>query len=281
MRGPVSESNEPGISAVLVIRNEGRLLSRCLSSLAGAVQEIIVLHDGECQDDSLTIAASFGAKTIVGEYRGAMEFHFPRILEIAENDWILRIDADEFLSPGLKAALPGLVRDQGPAAYSFYWPLFDGIRTLSSSWPRKTALFLKSRLSFLGVPHFSLRLSGPIKKTGLVLGHQPEYDNLSAATFRSKQSAWAKLQAETYLEPFSKIAKFGWPGTSWPAFIRWRIKYPLLLLPAEFLVTFSRNILSGAYRAGWLGLKAGYRAASYRAMVNYYIFQAKKKCFRS
>ncbi len=274
------ENDQPSISAILIVRNEAKLLPRCLSSLAGVVQEIIVVHDGPCQDGSLEIAALGGARVVEAEYYGAMEFHFPMALALAVNDWILRIDADEFLSPELKKELPRLIVEpvsgkKIKAGFSFLWPLFDGQKIVSSHWPSKVALFRKSCLSFLGVPHFSLNLAGPIEKTALILNHQPDYDNLSQQIFRKKQLAWAELQAATYLKPFSEIAKFNYSAPGWPLAVRWRLRCPLALLPADFSVTFLKNIFSSAYRAGWAGLKASCRAASYRTAIDYYIFKLK------
>jgi len=269
------ENNSVKISALLVVYNEEALIERCLKSLSGAVAEIILLHDGVCQDKTLAIAEKFGATVIEAEHRGALEFHFPRLLALAKNDWVLRIDADEFLTPELKDELPRLAADPTVAGYSFLWPLFDGRKIISNTWPRKLALFRKSRAAFLSIPHFIPRLSGTIKKSSLILNHQPAYNNFSRANFRKKYLVWAKLQAAAYLQPFNEVGKFNYQASDWPGTVRWRRSWPLLLLPAEFLITFWKNIFSGAYRAGWLGIRVSLQFASYRVAVNYYLFKLK------
>lgn len=47
---------EHSISACLVVRNEEAVIERCLESLAGVVDEIVLVHDGECEDRTLEIA---------------------------------------------------------------------------------------------------------------------------------------------------------------------------------------------------------------------------------
>ena len=41
------------ISACLVVHNEEKLIGRCLESIKNLVDEIIVVHDGPCQDKTL------------------------------------------------------------------------------------------------------------------------------------------------------------------------------------------------------------------------------------
>ena len=90
------------ISACLVVFNEEKLIERCLESLKGAVDEIIIIHDGDCQDNTLKIAATYGAKIYEKPHIGFAEEYRPFAYEQTKNNWILQIDADEFLSDGLK-----------------------------------------------------------------------------------------------------------------------------------------------------------------------------------
>ncbi len=62
--------SHPTISACLVIHNERVLLRRCLESIKHVVSEIIVVHDGECSDDSLKMAKEYGAKIFQRQFIG-------------------------------------------------------------------------------------------------------------------------------------------------------------------------------------------------------------------
>lgn len=82
------------ISAVLIVKNEERHLERCLASLKGKVDEIVVVDTGSA-DGTVAIAESFGAK--IGRFDWCDDFAAARnaSLELASGDWALWIDADE------------------------------------------------------------------------------------------------------------------------------------------------------------------------------------------
>src|SRR3989344_7015472 len=105
------------ISACLVIYNEGKVLRRCLESLEDVVEEIIIVHDGECKDKSLKIAREFGAKVYIREHIGEAEYHRPFAFNQAKGDWILHIDADEFLSKRTRQEISKLIKSKECDAY--------------------------------------------------------------------------------------------------------------------------------------------------------------------
>jgi hypothetical protein len=137
-------------------------------------------------------------------------------------------------------------------------------------------LFRKDRISFLAILHYIVEVKGLIRKTNFKLNHQPDYNNFSRESFFKKQLSWARLHAEYYLKDFSEIEKYNWQGNEWPKKILLRRKYPLLLIPLEFLVTVFKNLFSGAYRAGVFGIGVSFRTGVYRILVNYYIYKLKK-----
>jgi len=91
---------EEGISAVLIVKNEQKLLGRCLKSLVG-FDEVVVLDTGST-DKTVQVAREHGAKVSVSE--PIAPFHFAearnRASALASNDWTLPIDADEVMRPG-------------------------------------------------------------------------------------------------------------------------------------------------------------------------------------
>lgn len=88
-----------GLTACLIVKNEEAHLDRCLSSLQGIVDEIVVVDTGST-DGTLAIAERHGAK--IGHY--AWNHHFADArnasLELASQPWILWIDADEVWAKG-------------------------------------------------------------------------------------------------------------------------------------------------------------------------------------
>src|SRR3989338_10954950 len=143
------------ISACMVVYNEEKNIRRCLESIKDVVDEIIVVHDGECKDKTLEICREYEAKVFIRPHHGAMEFHVPFCFKQVRGDWILRIDADEFLSDELKENITNLIRKENIIAYEFLWPLWDKQKKLTKNWPHKLCLFRKENVSFLGIVHFT------------------------------------------------------------------------------------------------------------------------------
>src|SRR5262245_33423434 len=101
------------VSACVVVRNEAAVIGRCLESLTQVVDEIVLVHDGPCQDDTLAIAAKARCRVFVAPAYGHCEHHLPFAYEHARGDWLLTIDADEFLSQGLRHGLRALTAHAG------------------------------------------------------------------------------------------------------------------------------------------------------------------------
>ena len=94
------------ISACIVCRNEGDRLDDCLASLAWA-GEILVL-DLESTDDSAEVARRRGARVIPHPPVPVVELVRNEIASHAQGDWILVLDPDERVSPGLATELQAL-----------------------------------------------------------------------------------------------------------------------------------------------------------------------------
>ncbi|MGL4715329.1 MAG: glycosyltransferase family 2 protein, partial [Aeromonas sp.] len=94
---------KPTLAAVLIVKNEADNLRKCLASLDGLVDEIVILDSGS-QDETPAIAAQFGARFFVnkewpgfGKQRRLAQSH-------VQSEWVLWLDADERLTPELKTA---------------------------------------------------------------------------------------------------------------------------------------------------------------------------------
>lgn len=264
------------ISACLVVYNEEKNIKTCLESIKDVVNEIIVVHDGECQDNTLAICREYTDKVYVRDHIGQAEPHRPFSFAQTRGSWILQIDADEFLSEELKKEIVNLVEDSNVDAYEFLWPLWDSRKYITKKWPYKRCLFRKENLSFLGVPHFVACINGEIKKSNFILGHRPIYNNFTWQAFKTKYLKWAKIQAGFYLRDFKDISKFNWDYNGWSLKIKLRVKFPVILIPMDFLTVFLSSFLSGGYKEGVIGLKVALMQGAYRVIVNYYIFRTKQ-----
>jgi glycosyltransferase involved in cell wall biosynthesis len=264
------------ISAILVVKDEAALIERCLKSLQGLVQEIIVVHDGPCSDTSLDIARAYGAKILIGKFWGYMEPHLVPAYEQASGEWLLRIDADEFLSDDLRRALPSLVSDSKIAAYEFNWPLFDGKKYLTKSWPEKICLFRKDKISFVALPDAPTEVAGLIKRVDYTLEHRPLKDNYAFGVFKTRWLRLARMRAELYAADFSIFPKFNSKSDDWTLRFRLRRRFPLLVLPFDCLIVFLRIVASG-WHEGLIVIRVALMTTALRAAIDWMMFKQKIK----
>ncbi|MGV3614796.1 MAG: glycosyltransferase family 2 protein [Fimbriimonas sp.] len=114
------------VSACLIVKNEERTLERCLASLAGAVDEIVVVDTGST-DGTVGIARKFGAKLLDFVWKDDFSAARNAALENATGDWILSIDADEWLAhDAARHFVRSEIQGAGNVAFVPYVRLADG-----------------------------------------------------------------------------------------------------------------------------------------------------------
>ncbi|SKA24147.1 glycosyltransferase family 2 protein [Pantoea eucalypti] len=91
------------LSVVMIAKNEAELLPDCLASVSWA-DEIIVLDSGS-RDDTVNIATRAGAQVYHSDNWQGYGIQRQRAQGYATGDMILMIDADERVSPELRAAI--------------------------------------------------------------------------------------------------------------------------------------------------------------------------------
>lgn len=104
------------LSAVIITLNEAANISRCLTTLQGVADEVIVL-DSFSTDNTVAIATDMGARVFQQKFEGYGKQKADAIA-LASHDWILSIDADEALSPALQDSLRTLKKQPKAEAYT-------------------------------------------------------------------------------------------------------------------------------------------------------------------
>jgi glycosyl transferase family 2 len=182
----------PAFSAILITCNEERDLPQTLASLAGLADEIVVVDSGST-DRTCELARQAGAKVVSREFNGfGQQKNFAA--EQASHDWVFSLDADEAVSPELRASLLAWKRSEPQCVayevgrktnYIGKWIRYSG-------WYPEyhLRLYRRDRAQFAGALHESLRADGP---TGRLDGDLLHY------TVRSLPEHYAKLEAFTTL----------------------------------------------------------------------------------
>lgn len=87
------------LSVIIITKNEAKPIRRCLESVAWA-DEIIVLDSGST-DNTVEICREYTEKVFSTDWPG-FGLQKQRALEQSRGEWVLSLDADEWLSPALQ-----------------------------------------------------------------------------------------------------------------------------------------------------------------------------------
>jgi glycosyltransferase involved in cell wall biosynthesis len=239
------------LSAVVLARDEERLLGDCLASLAFA-DERLVLVDARSADRTREVARLGGARveerafdTFAGQRDAAMA--------LASEEWVLFVDADERVTPALRDEV--LRTLSTPNVHGGYWIprhnyLMGRVVTHAGWFPDYQLRLLERRTA-----HFDpLR---PVHEVALVdgtVGYLSEpfvhFNYATLAEFVHKQERYCSLEAEHWLLTYGRPrlrALVGQPAR-------------------EF---WSRYVRLEGYREGGLGLVLSALLAYYAARAVY------------
>jgi glycosyltransferase involved in cell wall biosynthesis len=105
------------LSVILIAYNEEENIGRCLKSILGVADEIVVV-DSSSTDRTIAVCESFGARIIQRDFSG---FGPQKQFAVAQASYnhILFLDADEELSETLKSSILEVKKDFSQDGYSF------------------------------------------------------------------------------------------------------------------------------------------------------------------
>ena len=234
------------LSVCIITLNEEDNLPRCLASVAGLAQQIVVLDSGST-DRTRELAAAAGAEVSVREFRGHVE-QKNAALQLATQDWILSLDADEWLDDALREQVARLVGGAAPADVEGYEldrrSLYLGKWIDHCGWAPQWRLRLvrRGRARWTGMdPHDRLEVPGRVERLAGRLGHRPYRD---LADHVAKVNRYTDLMARRRREAGVRPAPFAL----------------LLRPPARFARMY---LLRAGFLDGWRGLVVSCMGAYY------------------
>lgn len=224
------------ISVCVIAQNEADRIAACLGSAAFCDDLVVV--DGGSTDDTVAVAESAGARVIhrpFDGFRAQKDF----AVAAARHDWVLCLDADEWVDPSLRAAIERRFAEGvgDTAAYRMDRRnrfLGKVMKHGNAGSDRVVRLFDRRKAGWHGAReiHESVVVKGTTRPIAGWLDHDP-YRSLSAML--AKQERYAHLMAE---EAFAKHKRTGLAQ--------------IVLSPAfRFLKGY---VFRGGFLDGWRGL---------------------------
>jgi hypothetical protein len=153
------------LSAIVITRNEEANIAACLASLAFAAEIVVV--DNASTDATAAIARAAGAQVHHTPDWPGFGAQKNRALALATKPWVLSIDADERVTPELRAEIEAIVRAAQPGADAWDMPRrssYCGQYMAHSGWypDRVTRLFRRGKARFSDdLVHERLVTEGP------------------------------------------------------------------------------------------------------------------------
>jgi glycosyltransferase involved in cell wall biosynthesis len=236
----------PRLSLIVITRNEEASIGRCLRS-ASFADEIVVVDNGST-DKTVEIARSLGAKVIAAPDWPGFGPQKNRALTAASGDWVLSLDADEWIEPPLAELIRATIA-RTDAADGYEMPRrsrFCGKVVKHSGWwpDHVLRLWRRGRGRFADVPvHERVIVEGRVDRLTEPIEHEAIADLADA---RDKARRYAAAAA-------AELAAQGKGSGRAKAIVR---------ALAAFLRTY-------VWRAGFLDGATGWQVAAYNSEYTY------------
>ena len=187
-----------GISAVVLTKNEERRIRRCLDSLKGWVDEIIIVDDESIDTTVIIAREEYGARTIINPLNNAFDRQRNLGMEASCQSWVLQMDADEVIPSQTQMEICQALRQSEG---------FDGFEIMRQDCvggvPLKHVgncyqlkLLRKGSGSFEGNIHENFKIKGSV---GHIRGTVLHYAIDSVAGMIYRHNYYSDLESQKYL----------------------------------------------------------------------------------
>ena len=225
------------LSAVILSKNSEKKIEKCLSSLKGWADEIIIV-DGGSTNGTIKIAERFEARVYSHPFSGsfAQERNFGT--DKATSEWVLQLDSDEIVTDSFKKKCDEILSETKYAAFKFRRKnVFLGHEFTYGGWYHWSQhLFKKGSARYEGRVHEKMIVNGDVGLIDADMLHMP-FDNISE--FIERQNRYTDLQAADIIDQEKNLTQK-------------KIKYNLKVKPAKLFrkIYFNKK----GYKEGIHGL---------------------------
>jgi glycosyltransferase involved in cell wall biosynthesis len=259
------------ISVLILTKNEQQDLPGCLASVSWS--DDIHVYDSMSTDRTVEIAKAAGASITTREFDNWAAHQNWGLRNIAfKHPWVFYIDADERITPELRASILQAVRaPERCVAFRVQRRDFfmrTWLKHVQAS-PFYIRLFKPEFVRYERLVNPVTLVDGPVGQIGGLLDHHPFSKGISH--WVSRHNSYSTLEAEQILINRRGLAPFSW----WKALIardfnerRFHQKELFFRLPARPLVKFLLLYLA---KRGFLDGRAGFTYAVLQSFYEYMI----------
>lgn len=218
------------ISAIILTKNEADIINDCLESVKWA-DEIVCVDSGST-DETINILNKFGAKVFLAQKNTSFSDWRNLGAKNAKGEWLLYVDADERVSPGLRMEILKTIDQKNGKSFDFvaYTIPRKNIRLtkilyFGGWWPDRVLRLMKKDklIKWEGELHEQPEIDGGIGQLNEALthfSHRGKYEHKVKTTIN-----WSKIEAQKLFEakhPPMNIVRFF--SAMWREFYKRMIK---------------------------------------------------------
>lgn len=194
------------LSAVIITFNEEKNIARCLDSLQGLVDEIVVL-DSYSQDATRSICERYGVKFFEHAFDGHIQ-QKNRAISYASSPYILSLDADEAIDEKLKKAILEVKQNFSKDGY-----YMNRLTNYCGHWVKHCGWYPDAKLrlwdsrkgEWTGInPHDKYELKNGNKNTGHLKGDILHYSYYSIEDHYKQVDYFTNIASKAYFEKGKK-----------------------------------------------------------------------------
>lgn len=189
------------LSGVIITYNEARNIERCLQSLQGVVDEIVVV-DSHSTDATKSICERYNVNFFEQEFLGYVEQKNFALIK-AKHNYIVSLDGDEALSRTLQNSILKLKNNwTHNGYYCNRFNNFCGQWIKHSDWypNRKLRVFDRRQAQWKGInPHDKVEMNTN-EKTGFLKGDILHWTYQTYSEFNQKTEYFSTIAAKAYYD---------------------------------------------------------------------------------
>ena len=193
------------LAVVMMTKNEAHRLAACLDRVARWADEIVIIDDMST-DGTMELARRYTDKVYAIPSQDDHFAQWNRGIDRASSDWVLHIDADEWVTPALREAIDGVLRDdRGHSAFRLMrLNHFLGRPMRHGGWHHPhLILFRRDRARCVGTGiHVRLEVQGSIGQLDADIEHYPFN---SIGQFIQRQNHYASVDARVMVKERGRV----------------------------------------------------------------------------